>query len=185
MNDLVFTSDETHVVCATSLIHFVVNLHRDRSDPHGAATFVEFVDLRHSPRPFYKTEWIPDEKKLLRGNSWDGLSYESSPEKNDQQRVKPLKFTCGLPLTLYQELCRLLGKPLWEKKGDLQRLLEEYPIHRIRRVTNGTFYIGVGPLEVPFVSLSDELIGKYRSLEELEEHPTENIRFPELLVGRL
>ncbi len=179
IDDLVFTSDETHVVCTASLIYFVVNLHRDRLDPHGAATFVEWVDLKHRPYPIYKTEWIRDEKKFRQGESWDGLYCEYNSDKSDL-RGNPIKFTCGLPLVLYQEICRLQGKPLWERRGDLQRLLEEYPIHRIRRISDSTFSIGVGPLEVPFVTLSDDLIDKYRSLEDLKEHPSEIIGCPEV-----
>ncbi len=180
IDDLIFTSDETHVVCAAPLIHFVVNLHRDRHDPHGAATFVEWVDLKHLPKPLYKTEWIRDEKKLLRGDAWDGLYYESMPETSDPEGVKSIKFTCGLPLELYQEICRLQGKPLWERRGDLQRLVEEYPIHRIRRISDSTFSIGIGSLEVPFVTLSDDLIGKYHSLEDLTENPSESVGCPEV-----
>ncbi len=179
IEDLVFTSDETHVVCASSLIHFVVNLHRDRRDPHGAATFVEWVDLKHRPNPIYKTEWIRDEKKFRRGELWDGLYCEYYSDKSDSRGIKPIKFTCGLPLVLYQEICRLQGKPLWERRGDLQRLLEEYPIHRIRRTSDSSFSIGIGSLEVPFVTLSDDLIGKYHSLEGLTENPSEVVGCPE------
>ncbi len=178
INDVVFTSDETHVVCAATLIHFVVNIQSNKPDRHALATFVEYVDFWHKPKPFYETDWMRDKEKFSWSPWWDGLYYEDKSDKSGQG-VKPVKFTCGLPLHLYQELSRLQGKPFWERRGDLLRLMKEYPIDRVRRASDNAFQIGVGPLEVPFVTLSDDLIGKYRHLEDLQNYPSENIRFPE------
>lgn len=185
IRDLIFTSDDTHLVGATPVIHFVVNLNPENHDRHAPAPFVEFVDLKDKPKPFYETEWMHDMKKLS-GNAERGdLCCKYEPAKHDSQ-IESIKITRGLPLLLYQEIARLQRKPFWQKRGDLLRLLEEYPIHRIRQTSDTAFSIGVGPLEVPFVTVGDHLITQYRHLEEIQEYPEkiEPLKFPHAAIAR-
>ena len=168
MTNLIFTDDDEHIVGSTVLMHFVVALNAKGASDDAQARLVEFVDLQEQPRSVYEKT----DERFFYVNTWEKVFYEYD---EDYSCIKPIKLTGGMPLVLYEEICKRQERPFWEKRGDLELLLKEYPISAFRHTEGHELYITVGQQEISCVSPESDLINQYRLLDSMGKSPSNEL----------